>query len=234
MKLNSMTITEIKTYLEQNYYKDKSGCWIWTGAFTVKGEPRCRIKYKNLFKTQYSRIWSYFIYTGEYPQTFLKRLCYNKSCINPYHHFLRTIENYLKFYTLDDNGCHNYRGACNSEGYAIFNVNGKSTRISRYLLETKKRKLTNKELACHTCDNPKCINVKHLFIGTHAINNLDCKIKGRNKHPKGENHYYSVLKEEDAKRIKYGKEKVKYLAELFKIKENTVRQIRRNETWKHI
>ena len=33
----------------------------------------------------------------------------------------------------------------------------------------------------HTCDNPPCVNPKHLFSGTQGDNNRDCMRKGRTK-----------------------------------------------------
>lgn len=32
---------------------------------------------------------------------------------------------------------------------------------------------------CHTCDNPPCIRIKHLFEGTNMDNHLDAVAKGR-------------------------------------------------------
>jgi len=32
---------------------------------------------------------------------------------------------------------------------------------------------------CHTCDNPPCCNIKHLFLGTQLDNMQDCAQKGR-------------------------------------------------------
>ena len=39
---------------------------------------------------------------------------------------------------------------------------------------------------CHTCDNPRCMNPKHLFLATQQENLLDCGRKRRHHMQKGE------------------------------------------------
>jgi hypothetical protein len=46
---------------------------------------------------------------------------------------------------------------------------------------------------CHKCDNRKCCNPKHLFVGSPKDNTIDMFKKGRqqryNNHAKGDAHY---------------------------------------------
>lgn len=57
---------------------------------------------------------------------------------------------------------------------------------------------------CHRCDNPKCVNPEHLFLGSHAINNADKVAKGRGRggSSKGETNPSAKLTAEDVRQIR--------------------------------
>lgn len=79
--------------------------------------------------------------------------------------------------------------------YGYFHVGRKSSGAHRYSLEIKLgRALEEKELACHTCDNPACVNPAHLFVGSDLDNSRDMVTKGRKE--VGERVYGAVLTEE--------------------------------------
>jgi hypothetical protein len=65
-------------------------------------------------------------------------------------------------------------------GYGAFSHAGRSYRAHRFALTTRTGPPASPSLlACHTCDNPRCCNPKHLFWGTHKDNAQDCVAKAR-------------------------------------------------------
>lgn len=54
----------------------------------------------------------------------------------------------------------------------------------------------------HKCDNPSCVNPEHLEAGTHALDALDRKQKGRNGRIDGERHGRSKVTDAQAEEIR--------------------------------
>lgn len=79
-----------------------------------------------------------------------------------------------------DSGCWEFQRSLNRAGYGCIKYKGKrygAHRLSWIL--TNGEIESNKIFVCHKCDNPKCINPDHLFLGTNKDNMQDCLKKGR-------------------------------------------------------
>ena len=84
-------------------------------------------------------------------------------------------------YNIVESGCWEWNGALRADGYGILKVNGKCLGAHRYAYELYKGKIPIGLNVLHACDNRKCINPEHLFVGTQLENLLDCIKKDRRK-----------------------------------------------------
>jgi hypothetical protein len=86
---------------------------------------------------------------------------------------------------------------------------------------------------CHTCDNPSCVNPKHLWVGTKADNHKDMDSKGRRKINSPNKKITNIQVIEIRGLHKIG---VKYadLSRLFNMSGENIRRICLRITWKDI
>jgi hypothetical protein len=89
-------------------------------------------------------------------------------------------DRFHKFVEKDKNGCWNWTGKTRKDGYGTIVYNGKETRAHRVSLILKGYVLNRSIKVCHNCDNPKCVNPDHLFLGTQKDNIKDMFKKHRN------------------------------------------------------
>jgi hypothetical protein len=64
-------------------------------------------------------------------------------------------------------------------GYGAFKVDGKVLNAHRFSYELFVGPIPEGDLICHTCDNRRCVNPSHLFVGTYKDNHSDGVNKGR-------------------------------------------------------
>jgi hypothetical protein len=92
---------------------------------------------------------------------------------------------------------------------------------------------------CHHCDNPPCVNPKHLFLGTQLDNMRDKVAKGRHHAPgptnpaKGGDNGRAVLTQQDVDRLRSleGTTSISALSREFGIGRTQVGRILRRESW---
>ena len=109
--------------------------------------------------------------------------------------------------------------------------------------------IPNTFCVCHTCDNRKCVNPKHLFLGTRADNMQDMLRKGcgnkacgdnqgLRRHPervpRGERNGHAKLTDAQVMEIRTAKKTAQEFAAAFNVSRATIYDIRRYKTWAHL
>ncbi len=144
------------------------------------------------------------------------------------------IANFWKKVDKKDSGCWEWNGSTQYKGYGEMRVAKKLRAAHRISYRILIGGINDNLCVCHKCDNRKCVNPEHLFLGTIKDNNIDKMLKGRGRVLKGSNSPKSKLKEEDVLFIRNSDKRNFKLAKLFKVTKTTITDIKKRRTWKHI
>lgn len=146
----------------------------------------------------------------------------------------------LESSTIDHTtGCWVWEKCLNGDGYPVIWVNKKRWKGHRLSFFIFYGQDPGKLLVCHACDNRKCINPDHLWLGTHLDNNRDCINKNRMRHPPnlGEKHGMSKFTDDLVRLIRkeYSTGVTQTsLAKKYKCHQATIGRIVTRVRWKHI
>ena len=130
--------------------------------------------------------------------------------------------------------CWECSGTISKYGYGQFYHGGKTIRAHRAAYEIYNGKIPDGLIVCHTCDNRKCINPKHLYAGTYADNYKDAKDRQRINPPKGESHHGAKLTVHDVEKIRKSDLSQRQLALIYGVAQATIGDAKRGLTWKTI
>ena len=84
--------------------------------------------------------------------------------------------------SIDDNGCWIWNGAIHTVGYPITPAKLGGGRYGhRCMFNAIVAPIPQNMYVLHTCDNRKCVNPEHLFLGTHLDNVKDMHNKKRQR-----------------------------------------------------
>lgn len=168
---------------------------------------------------------------------------------------LKLLERYwAKVDRRGDDECWPWRGARTSGGYG--QLSSGSTKRNRATLSLAthialaidgKPRPSEEMVAMHQCDNPRCVNPRHLSWGTHDQNMADMLAKGRsgpqiraaksmdeaalNLTPRSR---VAKLTADDIRHIRTCKERTCDLARRYDVTWSCIDSIRRRLSWKHI
>jgi len=77
-------------------------------------------------------------------------------------------------------GCWEWQASVTNRGYGRFTDRSHHTSAAhRIAWELTNGPIPDGLFVCHHCDNPKCVNPAHLFLGTNIDNVRDMESKGR-------------------------------------------------------
>lgn len=130
--------------------------------------------------------------------------------------------------------CWNWLAGLNSYGYGQYKFCGKPISAHRFSYIAFVGYVPKGLLVCHTCDNRKCVNPKHLWLGTEYDNAQDCVSKGRQTRARGVLNGHAKLSESQILEIRQSKLSSYKIAPLYNVAASNIRSIRNGARWKHV
>ncbi len=125
-------------------------------------------------------------------------------------------------------------GGSRNSRHGILRYKGRHWKAHRLAWIDAKGPIPDDIEVCHKCDMPECINVDHLFLGSHEDNMADMVAKGRSRGVPGEAHPSAKLTEAQVRSIRVDRRKIRLICAEYGIGKSLVSYIRARTVWKHL
>ena len=145
-----------------------------------------------------------------------------------------------RFYSkvrVSSSGCHIWTAALSDRGYGRFLVDGKNRHAHRIAWELANGPIPRGLWVLHHCDNPRCVNPAHLFLGDVVANVRDMIAKGRNAPRHGEHGGKTILTSAQVLEIRQWPRTIhvqRQLALKFLVSVAAIKAVQYRRNWRHL
>lgn len=136
--------------------------------------------------------------------------------------------------TGGEDDCWPWIGHGLAAGYGTIAIDGKAWLATHLSLTVSGEPRPEGGLALHTCDNPRCVNPKHLWWGSQADNMRDMADKGRGNAPRGSRNWLAKLTDDDVREIRASVRPASALASKYGVDRSKICRIRNRKAWAHV
>jgi hypothetical protein len=131
-------------------------------------------------------------------------------------------------------GCWEWQGTIDGYGYGVIDRARKRYRAHVLALEYDGRPVPKGMVACHHCDNPRCVRPSHLYVGTPKDNARDAIDRGRLR--RGELHPQAKLSESQVREMRSLKGQLSSaeIGRRFGVSRPTAAKVIAGQLWRHV
>lgn len=133
--------------------------------------------------------------------------------------------------------CWEWTGMKSTSGYGFLHLApGEKVMAHRFSYALHVGPIPAGKLVLHRCDNPPCVNPRHLFCGTHKDNTADMFAKGRAKpgDMTGTNNHQAKINEDVVRAIRASPDTAEAVADWYGLSKSLIHAIRQRRLWAHI
>lgn len=146
-------------------------------------------------------------------------------------------ESFEARYRKSKSGCWLWVRSVLANGYGCLRRDGKTLYAHRVAWELYRGPIPIGLHVLHRCDVRRCVNPRHLFLGTNHDNIKDCRKKGRDVHARGEHAGKAKLNRFDVKAIR-SLARMGYtqraIGKKFGVSHASIGAVLRGEAWSHL
>lgn len=147
-------------------------------------------------------------------------------------------QRFRRSYREMPNGCWQWQAGLDADGYGLFSGVWNDVRYKRAHRFSwafhSLSEIPKDMMVCHSCDNRRCVNPAHLWLGEAKDNHADMVSKNRHNRPHGDLSARAILTEKQVRAILSDSRPYGQIAADYGVKMTTVSSIKNRVSWAHV